>query len=231
MALITLGSVATDIRNSIGGVTYSRNKGGAYARARVTPLNPKTTAQTTVRNNFAVNSKAWSGILTAAQRSAWSAFAAVNPYVNVLGASIILSGIAIFQSLNQVLSQIGSAQITDPPTDLSVPALAATSGITATSSDQTLSITTAAQAVVAGAEYYVMATGPLAPGKTPQTSDFRYLGAFPPTAALEIVILSAAWIAKFGALVAGNVIGVRVATVNTVSGALLPAISYSTVVA
>ena len=230
MALITLGSVATDIRNSIGGVTYSRNKGGAYARARVVPLNPQTTAQTTVRANFANNSKAWSGTLTAAQRTAWTNFAAVNPYVNVLGASIILSGIAMFQSLNQILSQIGSAQETDPPPDLSVPAIAASSSVEADSTGPTFVVNTAAQAVSATTSYYVMATGTLSPGKTPQSSDFRYLGLYAPVAAAVTVSLLAQWVANNGALVSGTVIGVRVAQVNLATGAILPAISYMTTV-
>lgn len=226
MALIALGSVATEIRGSIGGVTYSRNKGGAYARARVAPINRKTPAQTLVRANFAANAKAWSGTLTSAERAAWTAFAAANPLVNILGASIIVSGLAMLLKLNQVLSQIGEPNIVSPPPDLAVDAMAAPTSVTATHSAQTVVVNTAAQTVDAGASYYIFATAPLAAGKTPGTSSYRYIGTYPGVAAAVAVDISAAYIALFGAFGAGASIGVAVATVNTASGAVTPAVIF-----
>jgi hypothetical protein len=225
-----LGIVATDIRGSVGGTVFSRNLGGAYTRARVAPVNRNTPAQTLVRANFGANAKAWSGTLTDAQRSAWTFFAQANPLVNVLGSSIIVSGLAWLTKLNQRLSQVGEPTITDPPADTSVPALAATTGFTAASGTPGhLNITTAAQVVVAGAEYYVFATGPLSPGRTPPTSAFRFIGAYPAVAAAVAVDISDNWNAIFGSFITGNVIGVAVASINTASGAITPAQRYQTI--
>jgi hypothetical protein len=227
-ALIGLGSVVSDIRGSIAGTTYSRNKGGAYARARVAPINRNTPAQSLVRANFAANAKLWSGTFTASERAAWTAFAAANPLVNILGASIIVSGLAMAQKLNQVLAQIEAAPITSPPPDLSVDALAASTGATAVSGTHVIKVTTDAQTAVTDADYYLFATAPLAPGKTPQASQYRFVGQYSSVAANVDIDFSATYNALFGSVwIAGQSIGVLVATVNNVSGAVTPGVVYN----
>lgn len=227
MALMKLGIVATDIRNSVGGTVFSRNNGGAYTRARVAPINRRTPKQTFVRNNFAINSKAWSATLTATQRSAWTFFAQHNPSVNVLGASIILSGLAMYNRLNQVLSQIGDPNISDPPADLSVQPLAPITGVTATSGGPTMELVTTAQALVPQAEYLIFATGPLSAGRKPPTSAYRFMGSFPSVAAAVAVNFLTEWNAAFGALNTGNSIGVSAGTVNNLSGATTPPLIFN----
>lgn len=193
-------------------------------RAKISPVQPNTPAQTLVRANFGANAKVWSGLLTADQRSAWGFFAAANPLVNVFGASIIISGLAMLMRLNQILAQIGAALITDPPPDMSVPDLAAVTGASAESGAQTVEFQTDVQATQAGAKYYVFATGNLSPGATPQKNQYRFLAAYPSTTTLLQVDVSAAWLAKFGAVQAGASIGFRIGTVNVATGALTPGI-------
>jgi hypothetical protein len=229
MALLTLGSVVTDIRKSIGGTTYSRNKGGAYARARVAPINRNTPAQSQVRANFASNAKLWSGTFTAAERTAWAAFAAANPLVNILGASIIVSGLAMAQKLNQVLAQIDQPVITTPPPDLSVPALAAPLSITTDSTTGAIIINTNDQSLVAGANFYVFATPALAAGKTPSTSDYRFVQNTAPTAVAASVDISDKWAALFGSFSAGASIGIACGTVNTETGAVTKAVIFNAI--
>lgn len=228
MAIYAAGSTASDIRGSIAGTTYSRNKGGLYMRGRVAPINRRTTAQTLVRANFGANSKAWAG-LTSDQRTAWTMFAAANPLVNVLGASIIVSGIAMFQKLNQVLKQIDAATISDPPSDLSVPALAAVTGLAVDSTAVTFTVNTLTQAVVSGAKYYFFATPPLSPGRTPQTSQFRFIGAAVASVGASSIDMTANWQEVFGAILEGKVYGLAASTVNSLSGAVTPALRFSTI--
>jgi hypothetical protein len=219
--------MVTDARGSVGGTVYSRNKGGAYSRARVAPINRNTPAQTQVRANFGNNAKAWSTVLDALQRTEWTNFAAANPRVNILGASIILSGIAMYQSLNQVLVQIGSAPISDPPPDLSVPALSPIETVTAVAETPQISFTTP-EPTGNNARYYTFATRPLSPGATPQTSDFRFVAALNETALTPFLVnFTDEYTAIFGTWTVGASIGVLIATVNTASGALTPGIRYN----
>ena len=79
------------LSGSVGGVVAAHNKGGQYLRNRSIPTNPNSAAQIAVRGAFSDGAIAWSG-LTAAQRSAWEAYAVETPVVNRLGENIIVSG-------------------------------------------------------------------------------------------------------------------------------------------
>lgn len=227
MALLTLGSIVTDIRKSIGGVTYSRNKGGSYARARTVPVNPRTPLQTQVRANFASNAKLWSGTMTAAERAAWTAFAAANPLVNVLGASIIVSGLSMSMKLNQVLKTLGLAPIVTPPASLAVPPIAAAIGATAVHATPALTVETNAQATSTTTQYYIFATPPLAAGKKPPQSAYRFIYAPTPSTAATTLEFHTEYIALFGPWLVGSSIGVLVAQVNVDSGAVTPGLIFN----
>lgn len=227
MATIKTGATVSDIRGSIGGTTFSRNTGGAYSRARVAPINRNTPKQSAVRQGFAANTKLWSGAMTALQRAAWTLFAQANPVPNRLGDSIILSGLAMANGLNQTLTNILRPVSLDPPSDLSVPTLVAVTAVTADFSTQTIEATTIAQSVTAGAAYYIEATGPLAAGRTPPTSGYRFMASKAAVAAAVVVDFSAEWIATYGAFIANQSIGVRISTVNTNTGARTPALVFN----
>jgi hypothetical protein len=227
MALMKLGIVATDIRGSVMGTVFSRNLGGAYTRGRVAPVNRNTPKQTKVRAAFAANAKLWSGTFTQTERDAWTFFAQANPLVNILGSSIIVSGLSMAQKLNQVKRQIGLSPITTPPSDLSVPTMAAAIGANADITTPTVVVNTDAQTVVAGAEYYIFATGPQAAGKLPQKNAYRFMGTFAGVAAATTIDITSQYTATFGAFITGQSIGILVATVNTDSGALTPGLKFN----
>ena len=67
--------VYTAVSGSIGGITYSHNKGGLYTRGRATPTNPASPQQVVVRNAVAQLTSRWTAVLTAAQRAAWASYA------------------------------------------------------------------------------------------------------------------------------------------------------------
>lgn len=232
MALIQLSSIVGAIRNSVGGQTYSQNKGGAYVKTKPTPTNPRTPAQRAVRANFAANSKQWSGSLTDAQRGAWKLFAQNNPFTNVFGASKVLSGMAMMMKLNQVLSQVGGDFESDAPADLSVLPLAAVLSVAGTLASPTLAsliLATDAQTAVSNTLYYVFATGPLSAGKQAGVSDYRFIESHAPTAAATTVDLLTAWTAVFGGNAPVNShISVLVSTVNFATGAVTPGLSFDT---
>lgn len=81
---------------SIGGITYSHNRGGMYTRTRTTPVNPNTARQLEARANLAQASSAWSTLLTDTNRQAWTTYANGTPVVNALGAQLILTGQQMF---------------------------------------------------------------------------------------------------------------------------------------
>lgn len=218
MALIKLGNAVQDARGSLNGTTFSRNKGGAYIRTKVSPVQPKTPKQLAVRALFAANSKAWSGLLTDTQRQGWTAFAQTYPYVNVFGDSSVLTGLAMFMAKNQVLTFIDQPQITDAPPDNSVTAIPIATGASASAGADTFVFDTDAQSALADTKYYVFATPQLPAGVTPGENRYRYISDIAPTAAATSRDISTPYIANFGTLVEGQVIGLIVAQVSITKG-------------
>lgn len=115
MALIK-STILAQISGSINGVTFSRNKGGAYARNRSLPSNPGTDRQDQVRTAMASLSMAWRDTLSQLQRNLWTAYGQSVTVLNRIGDSISLSGIAAFQRVNLFrMSTLDLSPVLEPP--------------------------------------------------------------------------------------------------------------------
>lgn len=114
MAIITPGPTVAAISGSIGGTVYSRNRGGMYIRNRAIPTDPNTSFQQNVRAILATQSQGWAD-RTNAEREAWRIWASQNPITNALGNAIILSGHQAYVKLNSRLDFDDSTLITVPP--------------------------------------------------------------------------------------------------------------------
>lgn len=89
-----------------GGIVWSRNRFGAYARNRAVPVNPDSSRQRTVRNQFTQNAKAWASIADSFKLT-WGNMAANLPRKNRLGDTIFLTGAQQYQASNQALASFG----------------------------------------------------------------------------------------------------------------------------
>jgi hypothetical protein len=166
------GALVVDGRNKIGGHVASRNAAGAYFRTKVTPVNPATTYQQSVRNRLSGLSSAW-GDLTAAQRAAWNQAVILWQLTDIFGDIKTPSGFNLFQRLNNNLLNIGKAQIDVPPAPAAVDALTSLS-IAAAAGAGTLTITYA-PAIEADHSFLVRATPALSPGIGFVKSEFRQI--------------------------------------------------------
>jgi len=150
MALIRLGGGVADIRGSIGGWTFSRNRGGAYIRNRVVPVNPGSPYQQAIRFAVAELTTRWVEVLTDPQRIAWELYAESVPLPNSLGDPRNVGGIAMYvrsnvprlTSFDPALTVVDDAPtIFDlgtftPPVCTGVDATAATATFTFTDTDE-----------------------------------------------------------------------------------------------
>lgn len=100
---------------SIGGMTFSHNRGGNYTRAKTTPSNPNSTAQQAQRALISSLTAAW-GALTTAQRDAWNAYAIANPITDSMGNQRNAGGLGMFIQANSVRRLVGLSNITAAPT-------------------------------------------------------------------------------------------------------------------
>lgn len=77
---------------SIGGSTYSHNRGGMYIRNRTIPVNPNSNRQQAMRMYMDNAVQAWTNLMTEIQRNSWRIYADNVPVLNRLGDAVHLSG-------------------------------------------------------------------------------------------------------------------------------------------
>lgn len=98
MARIIGGSMIGELSGKLGGNVFARNKGGAYIRQYVIPVDPRTISQLNARNSFGIASSSYHS-MNPAQKSRWNNFASsvFNPKTGKIGVS---SGFNAFVGLN-----------------------------------------------------------------------------------------------------------------------------------
>jgi len=126
MAKFTPGPAVSAVSGSIGGTTFSHNKGGAYIRKRAIPVSSSTAAAVAAKGRLAAASQAWQG-LTEDQQNAWAAYASQTPATDSLGAKITLSGHQMYVRIHSRLDLAGVGPISVPPVTEPPPALTALS--------------------------------------------------------------------------------------------------------
>ncbi len=109
------GALATELSGSLGGITASRNRGGPYFRARVTPVNPATPFQAAVRGFVATLTSAWNSVLTPGQRDGWNFYALSVQLPDTFGDPRNVSGIAMYVRSNVPRLQAALARTDDAP--------------------------------------------------------------------------------------------------------------------
>lgn len=132
MARILFGNIVSEARGKLGGVVFSRNTGGAYARQKVSPVQPRTPAQLNQRSRLTAVSKVWE-TLTQNQREAWKAFSLAARKKDVLGLAKQRSSQQMFMFCNLALDSVGYPLILNPPVSLAVDSLTSISLVSATS--------------------------------------------------------------------------------------------------
>lgn len=113
-------TIGSPFVGSAGGFTFSHNKGGAYIRNRVIPVNPNTPQQQVVKAILAALAVGWIDTLTQLQRDAWEVYAANVPRPSKIGGTQFLTGIAMFIRTNVPLLQAGGTAVLDGPTAFNV---------------------------------------------------------------------------------------------------------------
>lgn len=207
-------AIVADIRNKIAGSVFSKNRYGPYIRTKVTPVNPSTTAQQTVRNRLATNSQAWRS-LTQAQRDSWISAAPNFPFTDIFGNAKILSGQALYVKLNNNLAITGTAPIATAPAPIAVPALDSIVGDVV--STTAISFEYAPTPVPADFALIVVATPSVSPGKAFVKNLFRNVTAIAAAAASPQNLFSA-YVAVHGIPVLGQKVFIKAFYISTTTG-------------
>lgn len=178
MAKILFGNIAADARGSTGGVVFSRNRNGAYVRQKVSPVQPRTYAQTQLRTILSGLAKAWRA-LTDGQRTTWAVLGASCTRTDALGQAYNLTGLQAFVMQN-VQRQIQGDAVQDTANPLSDAAILGAPITTADKSANSVEISPLIlHAPTTPGRVVVFATAPMSPGKTYiSNSKYRQVGIF-----------------------------------------------------
>lgn len=196
MSKIQFGFGVSDVRGATGGVVFSKNRGGNYTRKHITPVNPKSTSQTSQRALFAQFSQQWR-TLTAAQRTAWNNAVAGYAKTDIFGALRNPTGAQLFIQVNCNLLASGGTAITSPAAPKGVSVVTLTS-MTYTSGTPALTAVFSAN-VPAATRVIVFATAPQSAGVNFVKSQLRVISTLAAAAATPANLLSA-YNTKFGAV-------------------------------
>ena len=225
MANIKFGNGWADARGKVGGVIYSKNKGGSYARNYTKPTNPRTPAQVAQRNRFSYVSSNWR-LLTSPEREAWNFAASQVPVSNKVGERINLTGAQYFNRQNlQVFSGGGTTIITSPSQLVDIIGVVSGSvvaGVTAgavVSLDLSAILVDGTSVIPAGHAAFVYATPMLSNGVTrPQPSAYRLMTYLPATTSLNNFDIKVAYNGTFGEILPDSNVWVSIEIVNNVTG-------------
>jgi hypothetical protein len=208
------GAIVVAGSGKIGGHVASRNRAGAYFRTKVTPINPQSSAQLGARNRLSGISQGWRD-LTAAQRAAWAGAVSQFSKTDVFGDIKNPSGFNLYQRLNNNIITVGGTPIVVPPS----PTEAASVVIGALVADVNGDVLTLAlsAAVPAGSEVKVFATPNLSPGISFVKSEYRLIEVVDNGTASPLDI-EASYTAKFGALIVGQKLFVKIVFTDPLTG-------------
>lgn len=227
MAKVKFGIGPADIRGKINGSVFARNRGGAYVRTKVTPLNPQTTAQVAARSlltGLAQNFRS----LSQDQITAWNNAVTQWQTTDVFGDLVSPTGLALYVRLNANIQNGGGSPISTPPSPVGADALTSLT-LTADVSSSEFDVAFAPATVPANHALYVESTSMLSPGINNANSRFRFIGVAAAAATSPFDGFTAQT-AKFGSLVAGQKVYVRCKFINILTGEVSLALKASAIV-
>lgn len=164
MALYIPGPFTAEIRGSVGGAVFARNRAGPYARSRSVPVQPNTPLQQSQKVFLAQVSARWSGTLTIGQRTGWNNYANNTIRTNAVGEAFFWTGHQAYTALNTMRLAVGLApQDNAPSTFGGGPGLSVAGSVTGMGT--TLTITSITGTVGGGTGSFILrGAGPISAG-------------------------------------------------------------------
>jgi len=225
MAKVKFTAIVADMRGKLNGSVFSKNRGGAYVRTKVTPSNPSTSFQVAVRDRMAAFAQAFRS-LTASQINAWNSAVSSFTKTDIFGDIKNPSGINLYVKLNAGLDRVGVADISVPPLPASVESVLTGSAV-ADESAQSVTVTFTPTPVPADTAFVIRATKQVSPGRSflkNLLTDIQVVDA----AGTSPVVITTNYLAKYGALVLGQKIGFEIVPVNKLTGQAGVGIRFNT---
>lgn len=216
MAKIKFTAFMADARGKLAGTVFSKNKGGAYVRTKVTPSNPRTIAQVAVRAIFSALSAGWRN-LTETQRNAWRQITRDYMRTDQFGDQKELTGAQLYNSLNMNLTNAGASQISSPLPPQGAKLQTITNAGIDVAEGHTATTVAFSPGLDPSEVLVVEATPPVSPGKANVENLYRKIGHSDPGDTSPLVF-ERNYEDVFGVPFADAVVYLRAKVVNTNTG-------------
>lgn len=227
MSKIKFSALVSGMSGKLNGSVFARNRSGAYVRNKTTPTNPQTIYQVEVRSRLATYSSKWRD-LTQSQRNAWNSQVSEWAKTDIFGDIVNPTGKNLFTLVNMNLENAGGTPVSVPPSKVGVESPTAVT-ITATAGTPSLSITFGPSPVPTDLVAVVDMTAQLGAGIGYFKNQFRQIATIP-TAGTSPYDALAAYTARFGALIEGKKIAVRIKFINSVTGEVSQSLVSSVII-
>ena len=214
-----IGLLSSAASGKLGGIVASHNRGGTYFRHHAIPVQPRTPAQTAVRNQLQAFSSAFKS-LTPAQVGGWNALALTVTLKSKLGTTYNPTGQQLFVSCNKHRAAINIfTLLTDAPTIPTIPGFTSFTISNSSAYGYVTAITGAYSPALSNSfGIELRASSALSAGRTfVGKSQFRTLAGYNPASGLTTDLL-APFTARFGVLPAAGTIAYELRYIDPVSG-------------
>jgi len=229
MAKIKFGMMMTDARGKLGGQVFTKTRSGATVRTKVTPVNPKTSFQGSVRNAFANISRQWA-LLDPEERNGWNTGVSDYAKTNVFGDTYLPSGKSLFQQINNNLSTAGASLVQTVPASRQTTLFDFTEAdVNNTTGDILLDIIIPAP-IPTSCRVVIEATTSNSPGRYNFSGQYRQFAVVPGNAIPDPDVIYNLYVAKFGTPIRDKKISFRVYTIDNISGLASPKATQDAIV-
>lgn len=211
MAKVLYTALMADMRGKVNGTVASKNRAGAYFRTKVSPVQRQTVAQQGIKAGLTLNAQAWRS-LTDTQRAAWNAAVENFKKTDIFGNSRNPSGFNLYTRLGQNAITTGNDPADLPPLPNAVSSPGAMT-LTGAAGSPALSLAFANSPGGTDDYFIVQATAQVSAGKSFVKNLFRQILVTAQAPTTPINLLSA-YTAKFGTLVEGTRVSVKVYAIN-----------------
>jgi hypothetical protein len=207
MAKIKLSAILSDARGKLQNIVFTPGRSCLAIRTRVSPFNPQTAFQTSVRAFFAVWSASWRA-LDQLKIAAWNSFTTAAQKSNVFGDKYHTTGHKLYVAYNTFNSLFGDGVEIDTPF---IPVIPATIGVSAIDPDATLGhfTVTIDDPVPANTKLIISATFQQSAGVSNFKGKFVDIMTFPAGTAAGDLDVMADYELHCGDLVTGNKLAVQ----------------------
>lgn len=206
MAIFRPGPIISAVSGNLGGLNFAYSRNSSYIRKALRRTNKHTLRQTGNRALFTYLIRAWAD-LTNAQRIAWNAAAVTTVFHSRLGIHRNISGFQFFTKYNLPIFA-STGLITLPPDNVArvpqpdaLPYNFSASGV--------MSINWTQQPLPTPCTLLTYGSRPLSAKTDRYFNNWLFLAYFPSTAGPNNTNISAAWYAKLGAPIQGEVVAVK----------------------